>query len=103
MKIAFIGQKGIPATFGGIEYHVEELATRLAARGHDVTVYVRDWYTPSEQMEYKGVRLGHTPTVKTKHLDAFVHSLTSSVHSVAHSYDIVHYHAIGPCFFFMDT
>ena len=41
MKIAFIGQKGIPAIAGGVEKHVEKLSTRLAAQGHEVTVYVR--------------------------------------------------------------
>lgn len=44
MRIAYLGQKGIPATYGGIERHVEELATRLVHRGHDVTVYCRPYY-----------------------------------------------------------
>ena len=82
MKIAFIGQKGIPATFGGIEYHVDELARRLVEKGHDVTVYVRSWYTPKGQTEYQGVELARTATIKTKHLDAFLHSLTSSIDAV---------------------
>ena len=30
LKIAMIGSKGIPALFGGIEKHVEEISTRLA-------------------------------------------------------------------------
>ncbi len=99
MRVAFIGQKGIPAVFGGVEYHVEELARRLADRGHTVSVYVRPWYSGRRRRCYKGVRLVHTPTVKTKHLDAFVHSLTSSLHSLYGSYDIVHYHAMGPSVF----
>ncbi len=45
MRIAFIGQKGIPAKFGGVEKHVEELATRLAFLGHDVFAYTRRNYT----------------------------------------------------------
>lgn len=32
MKIALIGQKGIPATIGGVERHTEELAVKLAER-----------------------------------------------------------------------
>jgi glycosyltransferase involved in cell wall biosynthesis len=99
MKIAFIGQKGIPATFGGIEYHVDELARRLVEKGHDVTVYVRSWYTPKGQTEYQGVELVRTATIKTKHLDAFLHSLTSSIDAVFSEYDLVHYHALGPTFF----
>ena len=107
MKIAFIGQKGIPATWGGVEFHVDELAQRLAHRGHQVTVYVRSWYTPRRKSEiqnpkseiYKGVRLIHTPTWNTKHLDAILHSFTSTIHALFQGYDIIHYHAIGPAFF----
>ena len=39
MKIAMIGQKGMPALWGGIERHVEELAIRLAAKGHAVLCF----------------------------------------------------------------
>ena len=39
-----IGQRGVPATFGGIEHHVEELGSRLAERGHEVIVYARTNY-----------------------------------------------------------
>ena len=41
MKIAFIGHKRIPSREGGIEIVVEELSTRMAARGHQVVVYNR--------------------------------------------------------------
>jgi len=99
VKIAYIGQKGIPATFGGVEFHVEELSKRLAQRKHEVYVYVRDWYTGKNLRQYQGVRLIHTSTIKTKHLDAFSHSFTSSFHSVFQDYDIIHYHALGPSIF----
>lgn len=105
MKIAYIGQKGVPATWGGIEFHVDELASRLAKRGHQVTVYVRNWYTPKGENQntkpemYNGIRLIRTPTIKTKHLDAIIHSFTSTVHALFQDYDIIHYHAIGPAFF----
>ena len=45
MRIAMIGQKGIPATYGGIERHVEEIGARLAERGHEVVIYARPHYT----------------------------------------------------------
>jgi glycosyltransferase involved in cell wall biosynthesis len=99
MKIAFIGQKGIPAYFGGIEFHVDELSRRLVARGHHVSTYVRSWYTPNDLDAYEGVRLLHTPTIHTKHLDAALHSFTSSLHTLTQDYDVVHYHALGPSFF----
>ena len=72
MKIAMIGQKGIPATYGGIERHVEEISKRLVARGHEVTVYCRFHYTP-EGGTHKGVRLVRLPSWNTKHLDTATH------------------------------
>ena len=45
MKIAMIGQKGIPATYGGIGRHVEEIAARLVERGHKVDVFSRFYYS----------------------------------------------------------
>lgn len=99
MKIAYIGQKGIPATFGGVDFHVEELSKRIVQRGHKVYVYVRNWYTDRNLREYQGVKLIHTSTMRTKHLDTFMHSLTSSLHSIFQDYDIIHYHALGPTIF----
>ena len=99
MRIVFIGQKGIPATFGGIEYHVDNLSRRLVERGHDVSVFVRSWYTDASLKSHNGVRLIHVPTIKTKHLDASLHSLLSSLRALTLKADIVHYHAVGPAFF----
>jgi len=96
MKVAFIGQKGIPAIWGGIETHVEELGSRLAERGHKVTVYVRNWYTPLDKAEYKGVELKHIPCIHTKYFDAITHTFNSSINSLFNSYDIIHYQAMGP-------
>ena len=59
-------------------------------------MYVRRWYTPGGVTSYEGVRLVHTPTIRTKHLDASLHTLASSVHALTQHFDIVHYHAIGP-------
>jgi glycosyltransferase involved in cell wall biosynthesis len=99
MKIAFIGQKGIPATFGGVEYHVDRLSRELAALGQEVTVYVRNWYTEKTLKSYRGVKLVHVPTIEGKHTDASVHSFLCSVHSLFMPFDIIHYHGIGPSFF----
>lgn len=99
MRIAYIGQKGIPASFGGIEQHVDELSRKLVRRGHEIDVYVRNWYMNKKLFRYKGVKLIHTPTIKDKHMDAFIHSFNSSVHSLFQNYEIIHYHALGPSFF----
>jgi glycosyltransferase involved in cell wall biosynthesis len=99
MKIAFIGQKGIPVTFGGVEYHVDKLSREMASLDHKVTAYVRNWYTDRKIKNHHGVRLIHIPTIRGKHLDASVHSLLCSVHALFKKYDIIHYHGIGPAFF----
>lgn len=91
-----IGQRGVPATFGGIEHHVEEVGSRLVARGHDVTVFCRPNYVRSRSTEHHGMRLRYIPTVGTKHLDALVHSAFSTIAAVGTGYDIIHYHALGP-------
>ena len=96
MKIYFIGQKGIPAIYGGVERHVEELATRLAREGHEVFVYCRNHYTPANLQEYKGVKLIHLPSIKTKHLDAITHTFLATLDILRREVDIIHYHAIGP-------
>jgi len=96
VRVAFIGQKGLPATYGGIERHVEELAVRLAARGHQACVYNRPHYNPSAPREYRGVEVVTLPSVATKHLDTITHVTMCTAHALRHGADIVHYHAIGP-------
>jgi len=91
-----VGQRGVPATFGGIEHHVESLGARLAARGHHVTVYCRTNYGLERPATYRGMSLRHLPTVGTKHLDAISHSAISTAAAMVRHHDVVHYHAIGP-------
>lgn len=91
-----IGQKGIPATYGGVERHVEELSARLVELGHDVTVYSRPHYGRREVTEHRGVRVVMLPSIATKHLDAITHTAVCTAHAMRHGFDIVHYHAVGP-------
>jgi len=98
MRIAMIGQKGVPATYGGIEKHVEEIARRLVARGHEVTVFCRLYYTPAGA-RYHGVRLLRRPSIHTKHLDTVSHVAWSTLEAMVRRFDIVHYHALGPSLF----
>ncbi len=90
-----IGQKGIPATYGGVERHVEELSARLADLGHEVTAYCRPHYT-KVRGTHRGVRLKILPSVPTKHLDTITHTALCSVDSACRGYDVVHFHSIGP-------
>lgn len=90
-----IGQKGLPATYGGIERHVEELARRFVDRGHQVDVYCRPHYTPADA-EMPGIRLIRLPSIHTKHLDALSHTAVATAHALFAKADVVHYHALGP-------
>lgn len=44
MKIAYIGQKVISTSFGGVAVHVEGIATGLACRSLRADVFVRNWF-----------------------------------------------------------
>lgn len=96
MKIALIGQKGLPAKQGGIERHVEELSVRLAEAGFAVSVYNRNYYASSKAKNYKKVRLIHLPSFRTKNLDAISHTFLATIHALFCDYNIIHYHGVGP-------
>lgn len=96
MKIAFIGQKGIPAQSGGVEKHVEGLAVSLAERGHNVIVYSREHYTESKVKTYQGVKVVRVPSIPTKNLDAISHTFLSILDVLRRDVDIIHFHSIGP-------
>ena len=98
MRIAMIGQKGAPATYGGIERHVEEIGQRLVSRGHEVAVFSRLYYTPSGA-ECGGLTLLRRPSIHTKHFDTVSHVVWSTIESMLRRYDIVHFHALGPSLF----
>ncbi|HNP74943.1 MAG TPA: glycosyltransferase family 4 protein [bacterium] len=96
MKVAFIGQKGIPAQQGGIEKHVEELSAKLAQAGLNVTVYCRSHYTGNNNKSFAGIRTINLPSLKTKNLDAISHTFLATLHALFQNYDIIHYHGVGP-------
>lgn len=88
MRIALLGTRGIPANYGGFETFAEELSTRLAMRGHHVTVYCRERYSGPE---YRGVFLQYLPTIHNKYLDTLFHTFLSSLHLVLHRVEVVLY------------
>lgn len=99
IKIAVTGFRGVPATWGGIEHHCENLYSRLAARGYDITVYARSYYVPRGMNTYKSLRIKRLPTLNFKYTDALLHTLFSMVHILFTKPDIVHIHAVGPAVF----
>jgi glycosyltransferase involved in cell wall biosynthesis len=87
MRIAILGTRGIPASYGGFETFAEHLSTRLVARGHEVTVYCRAHYVSPRQLEYHGVRLKVLPTIRHKYFDTIVHAFLSALHAVPSRFD----------------
>jgi glycosyltransferase involved in cell wall biosynthesis len=97
MRIAMIGLRGIPATYGGVERAVEELSAQLVERGHEVTVYARSAYSDANLHEHRGVRVVRLPQLNTKHLEAASHSAVAMAHALAtRRFDVIHLHATGP-------
>ena len=88
MRIALLGTRGIPANYGGFETFAEELSTRLAARGHQVTVYCRQ---RSAADLYRGVRLQYVPTIRHKYFDTLAHTFLSTLHLLFHRADVALY------------
>ena len=97
MNIAVIGTRGLPATWGGVERHVEEIGARLVDRGHQVTVFTRPGYAANVGDRYRGMWLREVRTVRRKGVEALLHSLNAAAHAVGRpGYDVVHLHAVGP-------
>lgn len=95
LKIAIVGTRGIPARYGGFETFAEQLSVRLAARGHQVTVYCRSYNLPrkdgsfDKRASYRGVSLVHLPTLRQKYLDTVLHTFLAALHSAPRRYDAV--------------
>ena len=88
MKIAMIGFRGIPHTYGGGEDLVRYLAPGLVNRGHDVIVYCRSNLFEKHDKYYKGVRRVFLPTIEHK----FLGQLINFQHFVEKIYEKLHYH-----------
>lgn len=103
MRIAMIGQKRTGSREGGVEVVVTELATRMAALGHEVTCYDRSGTdvngkpAPTEPYEYKGVRVVPVRTVDAKGLAALTSAYAATRAALKDRPDVIHYHAEGPC------
>ena len=104
MRIAMLGHKRIPSREGGVEIVVEELSTRMAAKGHDITCYnrggkhVMDKNQKQEKIkEYKGVKIKRVLTIDKKGLAAVTSSFFATLKILFSKSDVVHYHAEGPC------
>lgn len=104
LRIAMLGHKRIPSREGGVEIVVSELSTRMASLGHDVTCYNRKGHHVSGEefdsemlSEYNGVKIKSVFTVQKGGLAAVTSSIFAALKAAFGRYDIVHFHAEGPC------
>lgn len=104
MRIAMLGHKRIPSREGGVEVVVGELSTGMVHLGHSVVCYNRrghhisgEEFDTDKLSEYKGVVLKDVPTIQKKGLAALTSSFFASVRAAFGKYDVVHFHAEGPC------
>jgi len=105
MRIAMFGHKRVPSREGGVEIVVEELSTRMAAQGHQVSCYNRRGHHVSGAQfdtektgTFKGVRICDVWTVDRKGLAAMTSSLSAAFRTAFSKADVVHIHAEGPAF-----
>ena len=104
LKIAMLGHKRIPSREGGIEIVVEELCTRMAKLGHDVTCYNRKGHHVSGKDfdnevsdTYKGIKIKNVFTIDKRGIAAMTASVTGAIAAAFGKFDVVHFHAEGPC------
>ncbi|MFR0025066.1 MAG: WecB/TagA/CpsF family glycosyltransferase [Eisenbergiella sp.] len=104
LRIAMIGHKRIPSREGGVEIVVDELSTRMVRLGYEVHAYNRygrhtagKKYAQYKGKEYKGIRLITIPTFRNGKLNAIVYSVLATVRALFGRYDVLHFHAEGPC------
>lgn len=104
MRIAMLGHKRIPSREGGVEIVVEELCTRMVKLGYQVTCYNRKGHHVSGKdfdqeigKTYQGIRIKNAFTIDKKGIVAMLASVTGAFAVAFGSYDVVHFHAEGPC------
>lgn len=102
MKIAMIGHKYVPSREGGVEIVVEELSSRMA-ENNEVTIFNRKRKQYKKIDEYKNCKVKTIFTVNKKSLDAIVYSFFATLKGIFGKYDVLHFHAEGPCFFLWMT
>lgn len=88
MKIAFIGAKELSVS-GDREKQVRKLASRLALRGWEITLYIstsqKTWIITEDQ----GIRVVHVPDWK-RYLPFLSQHFLISLHAVTQKYQVLH-------------
>ncbi len=89
MRIAIVGTRGIPNRYGGFERFAEQVSSRFADHGHEVTVYCRRAFTKPDDEYDRRVKRVIVPSFHQKHLDTWVSTFFAAVHAAFCRYDVV--------------
>jgi glycosyltransferase involved in cell wall biosynthesis len=92
MRIAYVGTMGIPARYGGFETCIEEVATRLAKKGHEIIVYCGRRGSKPQTKSYKSVQLIYVPCLRSKFLDFPFRAFVSALDALHRDVDVVHFY-----------
>lgn len=104
MKVAMIGHKVVPSRRGGIEKVLTSLCPLLVELGDEVTCYNRtsdkienEYLGTVKDGAFKGVKIKNAFTLNVKGIAAMMASFTAAIAVSFKKYDVVHFHAEGPC------
>jgi glycosyltransferase involved in cell wall biosynthesis len=104
MKVAMIGHKVVPSRRGGIENVLTTLCPMLAEMGLDVTCYNRssdkvenEYVGTVKNNMYKNVKIKNAWTLDVRGFAAMIASFTAAISASFCNYDVIHFHAEGPC------
>ena len=91
MKIAILGTRGVPPSYGGFETMAAELGTRLVQRGHDVTVYCRDLddSTTGRLDDWNGLHRIVVPFLPGKYFETVSHTFWSALDAIRRDFDAI--------------
>jgi len=94
MRIAILGTRGIPASYGGFETNAEITAKALAERGHEVVVYCRGRRRGRAKI-WNGVKLSYLPSLESRDLSTISHTTISALHAILRRFDVIHLYNVG--------
>lgn len=85
MRLAILGTRGVPPEYGGFETFAAELGSRLARRGHSVTVYCRN-----EGLDHwHGIRRIVLPHLPGKYFETVTHTFLSALDALRRDFDVI--------------
>jgi glycosyltransferase involved in cell wall biosynthesis len=92
VKLAILGTRGVPPSYGGFETFAAELSTRLVARGHEVYVYCRETAAgdgPPAPATWNGVHRIVIPAIAHKYFETVSHAFLSALDALRRDFDAV--------------